>query len=109
MNGGKVNAKPSKAKGRGGGGSSSSKRPKTSPTSSVPATTTTAQPRPPLPTSMLVARSGVLRSADESADTDAGGTLILCPTSLLPQWCDEFAQRAGARRAVRAAVRAAYS
>ena len=44
----------------------------------------------------LVASGGVLCSADETASA-AGGTLIVCPTSLLAQWCDEFALRAGAR------------
>lgn len=44
----------------------------------------------------LVASGGVLRSAAE-ADDETGATLVLCPTSLLPQWADELLNHAGCR------------
>ena len=44
----------------------------------------------------LIATGGVLRSADDSVDDD-GGTLVVCPMSLISQWTDELSHRAGAR------------
>ena len=44
----------------------------------------------------LIATGGVLRSADDSV-ADDGGTLVVCPMSLIAQWTDELSHRAGAR------------